>query len=104
MDFKNWKTDKLGYVWSCPNCHINSDLSDLILNSLRLLYKNIKKYFPSLDVSSMDWVRNSFIDSACETALFTTDKESELIDIKNYCGLKLQYSKLIWDSETKLKL
>jgi len=74
------------------NWHVNSDLTNLILKSLHLLYENIKKYFPSLDVSSMDWVRNPFIDSAYETALFTTDEESELIDIKNDRGLKLQYS------------
>jgi zinc finger BED domain-containing protein 5/7/8/9 len=36
------------------NHHINSDLTNLILKSLHLLYENIKKYFPSLDVSSMD--------------------------------------------------
>lgn len=53
----------------------------------------------------MDWVRNPFIDSAYETALFTTDEESELIDIKNDRGLKLQYSKLVEDiaRESKLK-
>lgn len=87
------------------NCHVNSDLTNLILKSLHLLYENIKKYFPSLDVSSMDWVRNPFIDSAYETALFTTDEESELIDIKNDRGLKLQYSKLVEDiaRESKLK-
>lgn len=87
------------------NCHVNSDLTNLILKSLHLLYENIKKYFPSLDVSSMDWVRNPFIDSAYESALFTTDEESELIDIKNDRGLKLQYSKLVEDiaRESKLK-
>ncbi|KAL4122684.1 hypothetical protein QTP88_014969 [Uroleucon formosanum] len=77
----------------------------LILKSLHLLYENIKKYLPSLDVSSTDWVRNPFIDSAYETTLFTTDEESELIDIKNDRGLKLQYSKLVEDiaRESKLK-
>ncbi|KAL4107274.1 hypothetical protein QTP88_017647 [Uroleucon formosanum] len=87
------------------NCHVNSDLTNLILKSLHLLYENIKKYFPSLDVSSMDWVRNPFIYSAYETVLFTTDEESELIDIKNDRGLKLQYSKLVEDiaRESKLK-
>jgi len=87
------------------NCHFNSNLTNLILKSLHLFYENIKKYFPSLDVSSMYWVRNPFIDSAYETALFTTDEESELIDIKNDRGLKLQYSKLVEDiaRESKLK-
>jgi len=61
-----------------------------MFKSLRLLYKNIKKYFPSLDFSSMDWVKNPFIDSAYETALLTTYEESELTDIKNDRGLKLQ--------------
>jgi hypothetical protein len=86
------------------NCHINSDLTNLILKSLHLPYENIKKYFPSLDVSSMDLVRNPFIDSAYETALFTTDEESELINIKNDHGLKLQYSKLVEDTARKSKL
>lgn len=35
-----------------------------ILKSLHQLSTNIKKYFPSLDISSMDWVRNPFMDSA----------------------------------------
>jgi hypothetical protein len=50
-------------------------------------------------------VRNPFIDSAYETALLTTDEESELIDIKNDRGLELQYSKLVEDiaRESKLK-
>lgn len=86
------------------NCHIDSTLSKLILKSLRLLDDNIKKYFPSLDVSSMDWVRNPFIDSAYETALFTTDEESELIDVRNDRGLKLQYCKLAEDAEAESKL
>ncbi|KAL4127174.1 hypothetical protein QTP88_011372 [Uroleucon formosanum] len=40
-----------------------------------------------------------------ETVLNTIDEESELIDIKNYRGLKLQYSKLVEDTarESKLK-
>lgn len=86
------------------NCHIDTDLSNLILKSLRLLNLNIKKYFPSLDVSSIDWVRNPFVDSAYETASFTTNEESELIDIKNDRGLKLQYSKLVDDTEKESKL
>lgn len=45
-------------------------------------------------------MRNSFIHSAYDTALFTTDEKSELIDIKNYRGLKLQYSKLVKDNAT----
>ena len=49
---------------------------------------------------------NPFIDSAYETALCTTDEESELIliDIKNDCRLTMQYSKLVKDAETELKL
>lgn len=85
-------------------CHIDSTLSNIILRSLRLLEENIKKYFPSLDVSSMDWVRNPFIDSAYKTALFTTDEESELIDVRNDRGLKLQYEKLAKDAETESNL
>ncbi|XP_072384647.1 zinc finger BED domain-containing protein 5-like [Diabrotica undecimpunctata] len=52
----------------------------------------------------MDWVRNPFIESAYDTALFTTDKEGELIDIKNDRGLKLKYSKLVEEAEAQSKL
>lgn len=86
------------------NCHIDSTLSKLILQSLRLLEENIKKYFSSLDISSMDWVRNPFIETAYKTAVFTTDEEGELIDLKNDRGLKLQYFKLVEDAEAKSKL
>lgn len=85
-------------------CHIDSALSQLILKSLRLFEENIKKYFPSLDISSLDWVRNPFIETAYNTAVFTTDEESELIDLKNDRGLKLQYSKLVEDAEAESKL
>lgn len=85
-------------------CHIDSTLSKLISRSLRLLEENIKKYFPSLDVSTMDWVRNPFINSAYETALFTTDEESELVDVRNDRSLKLQYAKLAEDAEAESKI
>jgi len=32
----------------------------------------------------MNWVRNSFIESAYESILFTTNEQNEFIDIKNY--------------------
>lgn len=57
-----------------------------------------------MNVSSTDWVRYPFIDSAYETAIFTTEEECEFIDIKNYRGLKLQYSKLVEVTETESKL
>lgn len=50
-------------------------------------------HLPSLDVSSKGWVINPFIDSTYETVFFTTDEDGELINIKNYRGLKLQKPK-----------
>lgn len=52
----------------------------------------------------MDWVKNLFIESAYKTVLFTLEEESELIDIKNDSGHKLQYFELIEDAEAKSKL
>lgn len=44
------------------------------------------------------------LDFAYETALFTIDEESELTNIRNDYGLKLQYFKLVEDVEAELKL
>lgn len=77
--------------------------SELILKSLRQLDNNINKYFPSLDVSSMDWVRNPFVDSAYQSAMLNTQQEDELIDIRNDRGLKLQYSKIAEATEKQMK-
>ncbi len=52
----------------------------------------------------MDWVRNSYVELAYDTALFTTDEEGELIDIKNDRGLKLKYSKLVEEGKAQSKL
>jgi hypothetical protein len=77
------------------DCSMNSPLFELFLKSIRQLEDNIKQYFPSLDVSSMDWVRDPFIECAYESAVLNNDEESELIDIRNDRGLKLQYGKRV---------
>lgn len=45
---------------------LDKNLTDLILQSLSLLETNIEKYFPSLLISSLDWVRDPFVRRACE--------------------------------------
>jgi hypothetical protein len=40
------------------SCRLDKNLVDLILQNLSLLSKNSKKFFPPLDVSSLDWVRS----------------------------------------------
>uniref|UniRef100_A0A6P7G1Y5 SCAN domain-containing protein 3-like n=1 Tax=Diabrotica virgifera virgifera TaxID=50390 RepID=A0A6P7G1Y5_DIAVI len=86
------------------NCNVEPNMSDLFLKSLSKL-NDYQKVFPSLDTSSMDWVRNPYIESAYDTALFTTDEEGELINIKkNDRGLKLKYSKLVEEAEAQSKL
>jgi hypothetical protein len=61
---KSWRLDK--------------NLVDSILQSLSLLSKNTEKYFPSLDVFSLDWVRDQFVLSTVESAQLTV-AEDELM-------------------------
>lgn len=44
----------------------------------------MKKYFPSLDVSSLDWARDPFVLNMCVV------EKDELTDISNDGGLKLK--------------
>jgi hypothetical protein len=57
-----------------------------------LLTTNNEKYFPSLDVSSLDWVRDPFVLSALESAELTVAEEDGLTDIRNDRRLKLKHS------------
>lgn len=103
-----WKTKiENNTIWHIfdltKTCQIDSLLSELFSKSLGLFESNIEKYFPSLDVSSIDWVRNPFNNSVYESTSLTTDEESELINIRNNCGLELQYSKSVEDSEMEAK-
>jgi hypothetical protein len=62
------------------SCRLEKYL-DLILQSLSLLSKNTEKYFPSLDVSSLDWVRDPLVLSMFESAELTAAEEDELMEI-----------------------
>jgi hypothetical protein len=42
-------------------CRLNKNLVDLVPQSLSLLRRNVEKYFPLLDVSSLDWMRDPFV-------------------------------------------
>jgi hypothetical protein len=71
---------------------LDKNLVDIILQILSLLSKNNKKCFPSLDVSSLNWVRDPFKLSAIESAELTVTEEDELKEIRNYRRLKMKQS------------
>ena len=73
------------------NCRMDKNLVSLILQILSLLSKNIEKYFSSLDASSLDWVRDPFVLSACESAVLIVAEEGGLTEIRNHRGLKLKH-------------
>jgi hypothetical protein len=57
------------------SCRLDKNLVDLILQSLSLLSKISEKYFPSLDVFSLDWVRDSFVLSVFQSAELTVAED-----------------------------
>jgi hypothetical protein len=73
------------------SCRLDKNRVDLILQSLSLLSKNTEKYYPSLHVSSLDWVRDLLVLGAFESADLTV-AEDELMEIRNERGLKLKHS------------
>jgi hypothetical protein len=58
---------------------------------LSLLSKNTEKYFLSLAVSSLDWVKDPFVSSVFESAELTV-AEDELTEISESRRLKLKHS------------
>jgi hypothetical protein len=80
------------------SCRLDKDLVALILQSLSLPSKNIEKYIPSLDVSSLDRVRDPFVLNAFETAELTVAEEDELTEIRDDRRLKLKHSSIDMDS------
>jgi hypothetical protein len=58
------------------SCRLGTYLVDLILQSLSVLSKNNEKYFWSLDVSSSDWVKDSFVLSAFKSAKLTVPEDN----------------------------
>lgn len=72
-------------------CRLDKNRVSLILQILSLLSKNIGKYFPSLDVSSLDWVIHPFMVIVCESAELIVAEEDELMKIRNDRGLKLKH-------------
>jgi hypothetical protein len=69
-------------------CTLDKNL-DLILQSLS---KDTEKYFPSLDASSLDWVRHPVVLRAFESAELTAADDDELGEIRNDRRLKLKHS------------
>jgi hypothetical protein len=68
-------------------CRLDKNLVHLILQMLSLLSKSTGRYFQSLDVSSLDWMRGPFVLSA-----FEPEEENELTDMRNDRRLKLKHS------------
>ncbi|XP_043926792.1 zinc finger BED domain-containing protein 5-like [Protopterus annectens] len=66
-------------------------LHDLILEHLALLKQQLQHYFPSLDTSDKDWVRNPFHQHKNLTGLSLTEKE-QLIDVKTDRSLQLKFN------------
>lgn len=84
-------------------CNVSDPVYNMIVNTLQLLGKNVEKYFPSIDTSLYDWVRNPFIDVNYNATIFSTKEEEELSDIKNDRGLKIEYRKLVQEAEEESK-
>lgn len=82
-------------------CNVDQTVLDMIVESLNLLSENIAKYFPYLDTSAFDWVRNPFIDLVEDKVDLSTKEEEELSDIKNDRGLKMEFKKLVKEAEEK---
>jgi hypothetical protein len=65
------------------SCRLDKNIVNLILQSLSLLSKNTEKYFPSFEVSSLDWVRVPFVLSVLKSAELTVAEDDELTEITN---------------------
>jgi hypothetical protein len=74
------------------SCRLDKNIVDLILQSVSLLIKNIEKYFPSLDVSSLDWARDPFALRALDSAELTVAEEDVLTEIRNDRRLRAKHS------------
>jgi hypothetical protein len=59
---------------------------------LSLLTKNTEIYFPALDASSWNWVRDPFVLSEFEPAELTAAQEAELREIRKDRRLNLKHS------------
>ncbi|XP_063785805.1 zinc finger BED domain-containing protein 5-like [Pseudophryne corroboree] len=86
------KDNKVEMFELTKSCRLDKNLVNLILQSLLLLSNNIDKYFPSLDISSLDWVRDPFVPSAYASAALSVAEEDELAEIRNDRGQKLKHS------------
>ena len=60
--------------------------------------ENVRIYFPSLD-TLFNWVRKPFIDDAYDNTQLTTVEDNDLSDTREDSGLKLEYTKLVQDTE-----
>jgi hypothetical protein len=60
------------------NSRLDRNLSNLILQSMSLLSKNTEKYFPSLGIFSLNWVRDLFVLSGFKSAELTIAEEDKL--------------------------
>jgi hypothetical protein len=73
-------------------CRLDKILVDLILQNLLLLSKGSENYFPALDASSWNWVRNPLVLREFDPAELTAAQEGVLRGIRNERRLKLKHS------------
>jgi hypothetical protein len=80
---QNQKGKKLELFELAKCCRLGKNLVDLTLQNFSLLSKIIQKYFTSLDASSLDWDRDSFVLRAFESTELTAAEDDELMEIRN---------------------
>jgi hypothetical protein len=71
---ENKKEKKVEIFELTKSCRLDKSLVDVILQNLPLLRKNTEKYFPSPEVSSLDWARDLFLLSAFGLAEVTVEE------------------------------
>jgi hypothetical protein len=66
-----------------------SDVSPLVIEHLKMLERNVEKYFPDISLKTSEWVRNPFSPASSSDLSFK--EEEELIDIRNDRNLKVLF-------------
>lgn len=73
------------------NSSFNIEVLKLIGDTLTLFDEKINLYFPSLDITSFDWVRNPF-DSDLATHQLQLKEEEELLEMQNDRTLRIKFN------------
>ncbi|XP_050526774.1 zinc finger BED domain-containing protein 5-like [Daktulosphaira vitifoliae] len=70
---------------------VDATLISLISESIILLKDQMKKYFPSINIETYDWVRNPFSVAVDEVIGLTFAEEDNLVSLKNDRTLMLKF-------------